>query len=164
MLVPCQSAHRVLDALGNLRQRHARLDPLLRPLPDLAMHLGAAPVVGEEVLVHAVQMALLLAGRPVRVLVSVLDNLAFGVGIVQVDFVDGDAGRRGLDLGATVGAALLLLARLALLLLFGGALGRAFGGAIVGLVVVVRVVVVYIGSRVAVLRCAVAFLHCPPSA
>lgn len=68
-LVACQCAHRVLDALSDLGQAHSRLDPLLSPLPYLAVDFGALAVVGEEVVVHAVEMALLLAGGAVRILV-----------------------------------------------------------------------------------------------
>lgn len=98
-LVSGESAHRVLDALCNLGERHARLDPLLCPLSDLTVHLGAASVVGEEILVHAVEVALLLAGRAVCVLVEVVYTLSLGIGIVEVDFVDGHPRRSGLHFG-----------------------------------------------------------------
>lgn len=81
-LVARQGAHAVLDALGNLGQRHARLDVLLRPLPHLAVHLGAGAVLVQKVLVHAVQVALLLARRAEQVFIAVLLNLALGVRVV----------------------------------------------------------------------------------
>ena len=148
-LMPREGAHRVLDALSNLGQSHARLNPFLCPLAHLAMHLGAPAVVGQEVLVHAVEMALLFAGGPVRVLVAIFDDLALGVGIVEVDFVDGDARGCRLHLGPAGSARLFLLARLALLFLLCGTLGSAFMGAVVGFGVVVRVVAVYVAMGAA---------------
>ncbi len=75
-LVPDQRARRVLDAVGDVRQRLARLDVALRPLAHLAVRLGRMAVVGEEVGVEPVQVALLLARRAVAVLAGVLDLLA----------------------------------------------------------------------------------------
>jgi hypothetical protein len=79
------------------------------------VHLRALPVVAEEVVVHAVEVALLLARGAVVVLVAVLADLAFGVVAIREELGDDDAGGRGLGFCAG-GARLLLLARLSLLL------------------------------------------------
>ena len=115
-LVAGQSPHRVLNALGNLRQGLARLDILLRILADLAVDFGTLPVFPQEILVHAIKVPLLFVGGAVGIVVLVLDDLALRVLAVGEQVRYGDSRRRALDLGAT----LLLLLGLALLLLFGG--------------------------------------------
>lgn len=111
-----QRTHRVLDPLRDLRQSHAGLDPALRPLPHLPVHLGAAAEVVEVVHVQAVQVALLLARRAVRVLVAVVGLLAVRVLAAGEEVRQQHARRRALRGG--FGGLLLGLA-LALLLCCG---------------------------------------------
>lgn len=106
-----QGTNAVLDGLRDLDQRLAGLDELLRILADLAVNLGSLAVLLQEVVVHPVEVALLLVGCAVRILVLVLDNLAFGELVVGEEGGDGDPWRFGLLLRAS-----LLLLRLALLL------------------------------------------------
>lgn len=80
------------------------------------MSLGGLAVVGQEVRVQAVEVALLLVGDTGAVLVRVLDLLALGVLLVGEQLADLDA--RGLGLAGRV---LLLLLGLSLLLLLGSA-------------------------------------------
>ena len=115
-LVAGQCTDRILDALRDLRQGLAGLDVLLRILADLTVHFGTLAVLLQEVIVHAVEIALLLIGGSVRVLVLVFDDLAFGVLVVGEQVGHGNAGRRALNFST----ALLLLLGLALLLLLGG--------------------------------------------
>ena len=116
-----QGAHAVLDALCNLCETHAGLDPLLRPLAHLPVGFGAVAVVGQEVVVHAVEMTLLFVGGTIEVLANIVANLAGGIGVVGEEGGDGDAGRGGLGFGAGG----LLLLWLALPLLFGSYTGLA---------------------------------------
>ena len=51
-VVARQRPDRVLDALGDLGQPHARLDGLLGPLAHLPMDLGALAKIVEAVVVH----------------------------------------------------------------------------------------------------------------
>lgn len=44
-----QATGSILDAVGNLKKRLARLDAPLCPLANLAMGLGRMTIVGEEV-------------------------------------------------------------------------------------------------------------------
>lgn len=131
----------VLDALGDLRQRLPRLDRLLRILPNLAMDLCGLAVVGQEVAVQVVQVALLLARGPVAVLLPVLDLLAGRVVLVGEQEADLDGG--GVRLARRRG--LLLLLGLSLLFLLGGA-RRARGSAVLLLGVVYVLVVVGVAS------------------
>lgn len=136
-----QVAHRILDPLGNLRQRRAGLDELLpRPGAHLAVHDGALAVLADEIVVEPVEVALLLARRAVRVLVHIGDLFPGRVCAVGVQLGDGDAGRGRLLGRGGGGLLLLLLAGLPLLLCCSA------GGAIVLLVVVVLVGVVVRGS------------------
>ncbi|ROW00836.1 hypothetical protein VMCG_06534 [Cytospora schulzeri] len=154
-----QRAHAVLDPVGDVRQRHARLDPPLRPLPHLPVRLGRVPVVPQEVVVHQQPLPLphLLAGRAVPVLVAVvLDLLAGRVGAVGEELRQEDP--RGVGLGG--GLLLLLLLLVLLLLLLGGSLPvplRA-GRALVRLVVGAFTVLVGGGSALALGLGSV--LHC----
>lgn len=130
-IVADEAADAVLDAVGDLGQGLAGLDVLLRPLADLSVGLGGVAVVGEELGVQVVEVALLLVGGPEPVLVDVLDLLALGVGVVGEELGEEDAGRVGLR-----GGSLLLLLGLSLLLLFlGGSLSVGSGGAVLGIVV-----------------------------
>lgn len=111
-----QSAHRVFNALSDLRQGLARSDVLLCILANLAVDLGTLAVLLQEVIVHAIKVPLLFVGGAVGVVVLVLDNLSLGVLAVGEQVGHGNARRRALDFSAT----LLLLLRLALLLFLGG--------------------------------------------
>ena len=77
-----QRSHAVLNPLRDLRKRHARFDPPLRPLPHLSVHFRTTSVVGQEILVHAVEVSFLLAGGAEVVLIAVLAYLALGVCVV----------------------------------------------------------------------------------
>lgn len=115
-LMTRQSSHRLFNALCDLCQGLAGLDILLRILADLTVNLGALAVLLQEVIVHAVEIALLLVRGAIGIVVLVFDDLAFGVCVIGEEVGHGYPRRRALDLGA----ALLLLLGLALLLLFGG--------------------------------------------
>lgn len=78
-LMPRQRSNAVLDSFSDLRQRLTRFDVPLRPLPDLSVYLRALPVFIQEVVVHSIQMALLLVGSAVAVLILILANLALGI-------------------------------------------------------------------------------------
>lgn len=77
--MPRQRSNAVLDSFSDLRQRLTRFDVPLRPLPDLSVYLRALPVFIQEVVVHSIQMALLLVGSAVAVLILILANLALGI-------------------------------------------------------------------------------------
>ena len=135
--MPRQMPNAVLDALRDLREAHPRLDRPLRPFTHLPVHLSALPQVARLVIVYPLQMPLLLACRPVRVLVFVVHLLTYRVIAVGEQICDFDAGWRGLPLRAARGRLLLLLFWLLLFLL--GCAGLAACtqcGAIVRLVVV----------------------------
>ena len=114
-LMPNQRPHAVLNRLGDVDQGHARPDCLLCILPDLTMHLGRLSVVLQKVRVEVIEVALLLVGGAVAVVVGVLDLLADGEGLACEEKLDRNGGRFCLR-----GWVLLLLARFSLLLLFGG--------------------------------------------
>lgn len=106
-----QGAHSILDALGNLRQRHARLDGPLSPLPHCAMDLRAMTILCQKVVVQSIQMALFFAGRAVCIVVLIFDDFAFGEFLVGEDVDQRDAGRIRLyarDVLLLLGLALLL--------------------------------------------------------
>lgn len=65
----CQVAGAVLNALCNLSDCHARLDVLLRPLPDLSVDLCALAKIADEIAIHAVKVALLFVGGTVRIII-----------------------------------------------------------------------------------------------
>lgn len=115
-LVTRQGSHRVFNSFRDLCQGLTGLDILLRILADLAVDLGALAVLLQEVIVHAVEIALLLVGGAVGILVLVFHDFAFGVCVVGEEVGHRYPWWRALDLCA----ALLLLLGLALLLLFGG--------------------------------------------
>ena len=103
----------ILNTLRDLGQSLPWLDVLLRPLPDLPVDLRSLSILGQEVVVHAVEVALLLAGRAVVVLISVLVDFTFGELPVREEVGHGHGRRRCLPFGCS---GLLLL--LWLLLLF----------------------------------------------
>lgn len=82
--VASQGTNAILDVLGDLGQGLAGLDALLRPLANLSVNLGGMAVVGKELLVggKVVEMALLLVGDALQVVVGVFDFLALGVLLV----------------------------------------------------------------------------------
>ena len=114
-LMACQRTNRILDALRDLRQGLSGLDILLGILADLAVDLGALPVLLQPVIVHAVEISLLLAGGAVRILILVLDDLAFGELVIGEERRERNTRRVALHLSGA-----LLLLGLALLLLFRG--------------------------------------------
>lgn len=113
--VTSQSTNRVLNTFRDLCESLTGLNVLLGILAHLTVHLRTLTVLLQEIIVHAVQVSLLLAGRTVRVVVFVFADLALGELAVGEEGRQGDARRGALDLGAT----LLLLLGLALLLLCG---------------------------------------------
>lgn len=115
-LVTGQGTDGFFNALRDLGEGLTRLNGLLRILTNLTVHLSSLTVLLQEVILHAVEVALLLVGGAVRILILVLDDLTLGVFLSGEQSRQGNARRRGLDLGAT----LLLLLGLALLLFLGG--------------------------------------------
>ena len=113
-LVAGQGTDRILNTLRNLRQGLTRLDVLLGILAHLTVHLGSLTVLLQEIIVHAVQIALFLVGCAVCVVALVFDGLALGVPVGE-EIRHRNAGWGALDLGAS-----LLLLGLALLLLLCG--------------------------------------------
>jgi hypothetical protein len=95
-LMTSQGTDCILDALSDFCQVLTRLDILLGILTDLAVNLGALAVFLQEVVVHAVQVALLLVRGAVSVVVLVFDDLALGVLAVREKVRDWNAWRRAL--------------------------------------------------------------------
>jgi hypothetical protein len=133
-----ESTNAILNALGNRGQGLSRLDVLLSPLAHLAMNLGSLAIVGKEVGVQVIEMALLLVGGTVGVLVLVLDLLSVRVRLVREQLADLNSGRVAL-----AGRVLLLLLGLSLLLFLGASLS---GGGTVGFVFGIIAAVVVAGS------------------
>jgi uncharacterized membrane protein len=136
--VSSKSTNTILNALSDLSQGLSGLDILLSPLSNLAMDLGCLTVVGQEVAVQVIEMALLLIGSSVVVLVLVFNLLSVGIGLVREQLADLDSRRVAL-----AGRVLLLLLGLSLLLLFGGSLG---GSGAVGFVFGIIFAVIVSGS------------------
>jgi hypothetical protein len=132
--VTSQGTNAILDALSNLSQGLSGSDILLGPLAHLAMNLSGLAVIGQEVAVHVIEMALLLVGGTVVVLVLVFHLLSVRVGLVGEQLAEQHSGRIAL-----AGRVLLLLLGLSLLLLFGASFS---GSCTVGLVLRVIAVVV----------------------
>ncbi|KAI6748728.1 hypothetical protein HG531_007675 [Fusarium graminearum] len=136
--VSSESTNTILNTLGDRGQGLSGLDVLLSPLAHLAMNLGSLAVIGKEVGVKVIEMALLLVGGTVVVLVLVLDLLAGRVGFVGEQLADLDSRRVAL-----AGRVLLLLLGLSLLLFLGGSFG---GGGTIGFVFGIIAAVVVAGS------------------
>ncbi len=107
-LVAGQIPYAIFDTLGNLGKRLSRLDTLLSPLSDLTMDFRSLPILAQEVTVHPVEVPLLLVCCPLRILVSVLDNLTLGIYATWEQLGDQDAWRRGLDCGTACAGFLFL--------------------------------------------------------
>jgi hypothetical protein len=114
-LVASQGANGVFDPDGDLRERLSRPNILLRPLPNLPMSFGGVAVVVNKLALKIVEMALLLAGRTVAVLVHIFNLLALWILLVREELRDQDSGRVRLLLWV-----LLLLPGLSLLLFLSG--------------------------------------------
>jgi len=144
-LMPRQRSHAILDHLGNLRQCLPGFDVSLCILPHLAVDLSALAVFLQEVVVHAVEMALFFIRCAICVVIFVLYFLADGIFARGKELGDWHARRSGLRCCGCCGgggAGLLLLAGLALFLLFRG--GGAVGG-VGGVFVVVGAIRVAVG-------------------
>jgi hypothetical protein len=78
------------------------------------MHLSRLTVVAQKLIVHAVKVTLLFAGSTEGILVSVLDDLAFGVAVGE-ELGEGNSRGVALDFGSSglllLGLPLLLFLR-----------------------------------------------------
>lgn len=75
-----QGTYTIFNAISDLHQGLTRPDILLRPLPHLTMNLGALIVVGQEIIVHAVEEALFFIRGSKGVFVRILNDLSYRIG------------------------------------------------------------------------------------
>lgn len=132
-VVSDKTTHTVLDPIGNFHEGLARLDGFLRPLTDLAMRLGRLTVIGEEIAVDVIKMALLFVGGTIAVVTLVVDLFALGVVVAGKQLRDEDGWRVGLYRGSFLLGLLLLV--LLLLRTSSRSGGSGFWSMLVGIVV-----------------------------
>lgn len=77
--MPYEATDAVLDAISNINKLLTWLDALLRPLANLAMRLSRLTIIGEEVAVDVIKVALLFVGSAIPILIRVFDFFALRV-------------------------------------------------------------------------------------